>query len=163
MTEQEYINELHRRFIVDIEAGTLTRRFNTTGGGKAGTLAQHLNSKYLKITFFRKSESIHRLIWLLAYGRWPTNDIDHINRIKTDNRIVNLREVTHAQNSQNRLKNVNNTSGYSGVCWQKSRNKWHVKIGVQGKRIHVGRFDNLEDAVAARKAAEQKYFTHAPS
>jgi hypothetical protein len=99
----------------------------------------------------------------LAYGNWPRSYIDHINRVKTDNRISNLREVTHLQNSQNRSKNVNNTSGYCGVCWQKSRNQWHVKISYKGKRVHVGRFDHLEDAISARKAAEQRYFTHAPS
>jgi len=163
MTEQDYIAELHRRFIVDVEAGTLTRRFNTTGGGKAGTLAQTLNKGYFKIQIFGKKQTVHRLIWLLFSGHWPKNYIDHINRIKTDNRISNLREVTHKQNSQNRLKSVNNTSGCIGVCWQKSRNVWHVKIGVQGKRIHIGRFQHLKDAIAARKDAEQKYFTHAPT
>lgn len=163
MTEQDYIAELHRRFIVDVEAGTFTRRCNQRGGGKAGTIAGKIDKGYLRTKVFGKLEQVHRLVWLCAYGEWPENQLDHINRIRHDNRIFNLREVTASQNQQNITKPCCNTSGHLGVSWIKSRKKWMAGIKVQGKSINLGSFDEVHSAVAARKTAEQKYFTHAPS
>jgi len=161
MIEQEYIAELHRKFIVDVEAGTLTRRFKTQGGGKDGTLAGTLNNYgYYQTFVFSKLELNHRLIWLLVHGSWPTGQIDHINRNKKDNRICNLREVSHSQNQQNQSKYCNNTSGHLGVHRYKTTPKWQAYITVNRKRIHLGYFDKLENAIAARKSGENTYFTH---
>ena len=86
--------------------------------------------------------------------------VDHIHgeQSKYDNRKSNLRIVTPYQNSLNRAKLKNNTSGTTGVSWNKRKNKWESYIGVNGKRIKLGYFDSFDDAVAARKQAEEKYF-----
>lgn len=81
-------------------------------------------------------------------------DTDHINGDRLDNRKKNLRVCTHAQNLMNHKVLSNNTSGYNGIIWDKSRDKWQVRI----KNIHLGRFKELSDAIEARKQAELRYF-----
>lgn len=85
-------------------------------------------------------------------------EIDHINRCKWDNRYSNLRYVTHSENLINRNPNSNNISGYVGISWNSRDRRWLAQIQKNGKAIHLGSFVNLEDAIAARKAAEEKYY-----
>lgn len=84
--------------------------------------------------------------------------IDHKNGNGLCNSKTNLRVVTHAQNMQNRQLDRRNQSGCTGVCWYPQKNKWQVSIMAEGKRKHLGHFANLEDAIAARRAAEAKYY-----
>lgn len=84
-------------------------------------------------------------------------EIDHINGDTLDNRKENLRLATHAQNKHNRGKLKNNTSGIKGICWHKDRRKWHARIGIDGKRIHLGLFPTKELASQAYKDAAKKY------
>jgi hypothetical protein len=102
----------------------------------------------------------HRVIWAVVKGRWPSEQIDHINGIRTDNRLQNLREVSVSENRKNQRRRSNNTSGVTGVSWARTKQKWLADIRVNGKQIYIGRFDDFEDAVAARKAAEAKYGFH---
>jgi hypothetical protein len=97
---------------------------------------------------------------LYVYGEWPKLNIDHINRNPSDNRLVNLRDVTQKQNRQNASKRSDNTSGYPGVYWFKRDSKWVANIKHDYKLIHLGLFESLEEAVAARKAAEKLYWGH---
>ena len=92
-------------------------------------------------------------------GSWPIAEIDHINGVKDDNRFKNLREATRTENIRNqKLPRVDNASGVAGVSWYKKYGKWVARIQVHGKRISLGYFSNLCDAVTARKAAEIKHF-----
>lgn len=84
--------------------------------------------------------------------------IDHINRDKKDNRKENLRVCTARENCINRGMLKNNTSGTMGVCFDKSRNKWTATIVINNKNKHLGRYENIEDAIIARLKAELKYF-----
>lgn len=89
--------------------------------------------------------------------------VDHIihpriGENKYDNRKSNLRIVTYSQNMFNRTKNKNNTSGVSGVSYNKKTNKWLVRITVNKKRIYIGSYKDFEDAMLARKDAENKYY-----
>ena len=84
--------------------------------------------------------------------------VDHINHNKRDNRKYNLREVTDSQNSMNKGIRSNNTSGVTGVYFKKESNKWFAIITVNKKIINLGYFKNFEDAVKARKEAEEKYY-----
>ena len=102
----------------------------------------------------------HRLIWLYLNGKFPDNTIDHVNGDRLDNRIENLRDVTHQENHKNRQKPCTNTSGHMGVCWNKAREKWHAQINVDGVRKHLGCFNILEDAVAVRQAASIEHGYH---
>jgi len=104
----------------------------------------------------------HRVAWALYYGVWPKESIDHINGLPEDNRIVNLREVSHQENQRNKKKHSTNTSGVCGISWDKKSHKWHAYINVRGdvKRKNLGWFSNLEEAIRARKEAEMKYEFH---
>lgn len=91
---------------------------------------------------------LHRVIWLLHYGRWPEKFIDHIDGDKTNNRISNLREATTRQNGWNRKSSKANTSGHRGV--RQRYGKWHAVITYNGEEIRIGSFQTFEDAVTAR-------------
>jgi hypothetical protein len=99
----------------------------------------------------------HRVAWALHYGEWPDDQIDHINGVTDDNRISNLRVVTNQENQKNRTMSSNNTSGITGVVWDKFRRKWRARITVNGRKLGLGRFKTLEEAAAARKEADIKY------
>lgn len=111
---------------------------------------------YIVHTKGKSKIKLHRFV-----TNCPDNLIpDHIHgkQSRNDNRKANLRLATISENGMNRALNVNNTSGTSGVTWHKQIKKWLVRIQVGGKRINLGTFDNLDDAVKARKEAEEKYF-----
>lgn len=84
--------------------------------------------------------------------------VDHKNHDTTNNTRENLRITSNSQNTMNRRINSNNTSGITGVHWNKNINKWCARIGVNNKRISLGYFDRIEDAIKIRKDAEEKYF-----
>ena len=110
---------------------------------------------YLVIRINRKLYSNHRLIWLWVYGYFPENQIDHINRIRSDNRIENLREVTQTCNNRNCGMSSNNKSGVTGVHWFARCSTWQSHIMVDYKRKHIGYHTDFTEAVAHRLAAEQ--------
>ena len=114
---------------------------------------------YVVIRISKPSDKLykaHRLAWLYMHGSFPTNIIDHINRNGFDNRIENLREVTQKQNTENRLLNKNNTSGFKGVSWSNVANKWRARIWNNRKEIFLGLYDEKNDAVNAYKNASKK-------
>ena len=99
------------------------------------------------------------LFHLCVISKKPEQDVDHIYGNKLDNRKKFLRACTHKENCRNRCHlNKNNTSKARGVVWRKREQKWMAQIVVDGKKMHLGYFDNFEDAVSHRKAAEKKYF-----
>ena len=102
----------------------------------------------------------HRVIWAIAYGQWPEQEIDHINGIKHDNRLENLRSVSHAENHKNQKRHSNNTSGVVGVYLIKRSGKWRAEICVGGKSKSLGNFTDMADAIAARQKAEQELGFH---
>lgn len=109
---------------------------------------------YKRITVNGKTVMAHRIAWAMYYGEWPKNDIDHINGIKDDNRIENLRDVSRSLNTRNRHRRVDNTSGVSGVSYLKGRDRWTAYINVGGKKVTLGNFKTKEDAIKARTDAE---------
>lgn len=102
----------------------------------------------------------HRVIWAMETGAWPVDQIDHINHNKTDNRFVNLREATATENQRNRSMQKNNTSGHTGVFWDKRDGKWSAEIRAGGKQINLGHFDNMDEAIATRAAASIEHGYH---
>lgn len=113
------------------------------------------SSGYSQVNFFGKIFPAHRLIWLLVYGEWP-DDVDHINGVKHDNRLCNLRNVSHAENTRNASLRSDNSSGVSGVYLRENRRQWRAQIGA----VNLGTFDTFEEAVAARTAAIEKHGFH---
>lgn len=115
---------------------------------------------YLQVRVLGLTWKVHRISWLLYYGDWPEKQLDHINGIKTDNRIVNLREVTSLENCKNLPKKLGATSKHLGVSWHRRDKKWQASIKVGSKSIYLGYFDSQEEAYAARKKADVKYGFH---
>ena len=144
----------------DPETGIFTWKVSTGPRVRAGEVAGSVNSKgYLLIMVHSRSHRAHRLAWLYVYGTWPEDQLDHINRNRSDNRISNLREVTNKQNHQNRSKSSNSKSGHLGVSWHKQNSKWQALIMHNQRGIYLGYFTNIEEAIAARKAAEKLYWS----
>lgn len=110
---------------------------------------------YLIVTFERQKYRAHRIIWTMVNGHDAPEDIDHINRDKGDNRLSNLRACSRKENSCNGPKRANNTSGLKGVGAYEGR--WRARIKVDGRSIHLGIFDDKEDAHRAFLAAAAIY------
>jgi hypothetical protein len=100
----------------------------------------------------------HRLAWLIMTGDWPRLHLDHINGIPTDNRWINLRLATIAQNAQNKRACNHSKSGIKGVCFDPKRRKWAVYISANGKPTTVGRYNTLEMATVAYATAARQHF-----
>ena len=173
------IETLRKLLIYDPEAGTLTwrergaewfkdgkrgaensaRTWNTKNAGKtAFTFTDNRGCKQGAV--FKVNYKAHRVVWAMHYGAWPVDQIDHINGNPSDNRIANLRDVSHKENMRNRKLPSTNTSGHVGVCWHRKARKWHAQIQVGGVNKHLGEFDEKADAIATRAAAEIKYGFH---
>lgn len=102
----------------------------------------------------------HRVIWAMHYDQWPINQIDHINGVRYDNRIENLRLVTNRQNARNQRKNTRNTSGFVGVYYCKASQKWKGQINDNNGKRHLGYFRIKSDAIAAVKNARSNLGYH---
>ena len=149
-----YEPDTGRLFWLDYE--DMSKSWRTRWAGKDAFTT--VNSEGYHIgTIDRVPLRAHRVIWALANSEWPTNQIDHINNIKTDNRITNLRVVTNQENNRNMPMRCNNTSGVTGVNWHKPLHKWRAQIKIDGRTKHLGYFETLEEAAEARKEASKKY------
>lgn len=145
--------ELKRLFHYDENTGIFTRLISRSQT-KAGDTATCVNGcGYIVIGINHVLHSAHRLAWLYVHGAWPANQIDHINGLRSDNRIANLREATSRINNQNRTT-------AKGYCAE--RGGWKASIGVNGKTKHIGRFSTKEEARAAYLAAKKIYHRTAP-
>jgi hypothetical protein len=98
----------------------------------------------------------HRIAWLYMTGEWPSGEIDHINRVKSDNRWANLREATSAENQANTPARKNNISGFKGAS--RVGCKWAARIRVNGTRHYLGMYDNPKHAHEAYAAASRKFY-----
>ncbi len=99
----------------------------------------------------------NRLVWLWVTGKWPKNEIDHIDGNGWNNRWNNLREATHSQNCKNMKLKITNTSGVQGVMYDERRHKYRARITVNGREIWLGYFKTLNAAAKVRNAAALKY------
>jgi hypothetical protein len=140
----------------DPETGVFKRKINS-GKAKIGDVAGGINgSGYICIRINSVKYRAHRLAWLYVHGKFPDNQIDHINRVKTDNRIENLRDVTQSVNGRNRNLPSNNTSGHIGVKWNKKQQAWKVTVC----QVHYGSFKCKLDAVAKAKSIYKELGYH---
>lgn len=125
----------------------LTSRGTQQRGAIAGF---HWTGGYRKIRVYGRNYFSHRLAFLFMTGKWPNKETDHINRIRCDNRWVNLREATRAENMQNKSAYANKvTSRHAGVSWNKAALKWKAQIQVNGKKRGLGYFNSEYEAHAA--------------
>jgi hypothetical protein len=139
------------------DSGLFTWKQSLSSKAKAGTIAGTMVGKYQIIQIDKIRYKSHRLAWLYIYGEFPSKSLDHINEIKTDNRIQNLREVTTAQNMQNVTKNkFSYHSKYMGVTWHKRSKKWYARIKINYIEKYLGLFDNEIDAATAYLNAKRE-------
>lgn len=136
------------------DTGSFVYRHN---GSPAGFKRE---SGYVFVSLEGRHWRAHRLVWLYVIGRDPEGEIDHINGDRSDNRIVNLRDVSREVNAKNLSKGCTNTSGVVGVSWVTRKEKWRAYITASYKQVHLGYFGSLLDAVSARKSAEVNYGYH---
>ena len=132
------------------------RNSQALAGQPAGSLNVH---GYVVIKVDGVFYLAHRLAWLMVYGSFPAEHLDHVNHKRADNRISNLRLACRQENAKNRTKSRNNTTGHTGV-YQVPGGKWIGRISVQGRLVNLGTFSSLEDAVAARSTAKKQYSFH---
>lgn len=153
---------LRELFEYDSEAGTFkvrTRRGRKAAGSEVGYVANKRDGR-IRIRVDGHPYYAYRLAWLYCHGVLPTCPIDHINFNPSDNRISNLRLASIAENNVHGGAAVrrDNKSGVQGVSWRASKRKWLAEIQVNKKKIYLGVFKNIEDAIAARHCAEVKHY-----
>ena len=155
------LEELQKVLSYNPETGVFTWIVSPSPRAPAGSVAGYINPSrgYRRIKFQDGIWATHRLAWLFGTGEDPGDlTVDHINRNKLDNRLVNLRLATQAQQNMNKGLRSNNTSGFKGVCWHRENRKWRAKVYIKGKGKHLGYFATKEEAVEAyQKAAADNY------
>lgn len=145
---------LHYNQETGIWTWLISSKWNIIIGSTAGDLKP---SGYILIGVDGKRYRAHRLAWLYMTGAWPTQQIDHKNTIRNDNRWLNLREATQQQNSANMLR-TNNKIGTKGVIKSRNGRKFIARIMVDYKSIYLGTYDTKEKAAEVYRVAAEKYF-----
>jgi hypothetical protein len=123
--------------------------WNSRFSGKEAFIT--VNEGYFTGKIFGVPYKAHRIIWFIIHGKWPECQIDHIDGNRQNNIESNLREVVNCINTRNKKIHSNNSSGFSGVSFHKVKKRWLAYIGYNNRRINVGSFANIEDAVSARQ------------
>lgn len=163
------IETLRKIVACDPETGTLTylprprsmfssdrgwRAFNAAWAGKPALSAS--SAGYKSGSLLGKSFRAHRVVYALTTGHWPKQLIDHINGNPADNRFANLRVVSQQENMMNRSVRVTNTSGITGVDFNKNSGKWRARLCVGRRTFYLGYYvDKWEAAAAWQRAKEQ--------
>lgn len=157
----EELTQDRLRFLVtyDPETGLFRRNVTTSARAMAGASCGDLDGKgYMRLRVDHKRYSAHRLAWMYVHGYWPPHEIDHINGIRTDNRICNLRLADTFTNKRNTPAYKNNKSGAKGVSWSATSKKWRARIRIDGREVGLGLHDTVESANAAYSAAAKANF-----
>lgn len=131
------------------------KSWNTKWAGKEALTADD-GEGYSAGKIFKHRFRAHRVIWAIVYGHWPEQSVDHINGLRSDNRIENLRKATLSENQWNKSASKRNTSGFKGVTWHSVTGKWQARVSKHGDTKYLGLFTNVDDAAAAYSAAASK-------
>jgi hypothetical protein len=153
------VERVREALLYDAENGIFNWRASRVpgrDGTKAGSLNKH--SGYIHMWVDGRSYQAHRLVWFYVFGEWPRGDIDHINGVRDDNRLCNLRSVTRSTNCENqrRAKSTNRV-GLLGVSMREN-GKFRAAITCAGgRRIRLGQFETREQAHEAYLSAKRKF------
>jgi hypothetical protein len=163
--DPEFKKVIRETFYADFETGLLYYKVPNKAGNprnrkQPGDVAGTTKSKkgypvvQISVEGSYPVVKVHRIIWFLYYGEFPSDILDHVNGVKDDNRIVNLRESDDLENSRNMLITGKNTSGFRGVSRRKDDRKWRACIRDPQGKEHLGYFDDPKDAFRARVLRE---------
>jgi hypothetical protein len=142
----------------DAATGLLTWRVQRGYKAKVGSIAGHIRPNgYWNVSIDEVGYKAHRVAWFYVHKKWPEADLDHINGVRIDNRIENLREATRGLNHANRRMQANNQVGFKGVHTH-ANGRFCAQIRKDGKRFHIGLFDTPELANAAYAAKAKELF-----
>ena len=148
-------NRLKEMFAYSKDTGEFTRIIPVPSA-KVGKIAGCIKSGYIVIRVDSVLYRAHRLAWLYVHGEWPQGEIDHINGIKSDNRMCNLRDVSIQHNRQNQIRaRRNSKSGFLGVHYIPDRNKFRAEICIEGQNKSLGHFATSEMAHEAYLKAKR--------
>lgn len=136
-------------FLTKNAAGTWNTRF---AGKEAFRSTNHLGYKQGAINHVKLLA--HVVCWSHFYGEYPNHPLDHIDGIRSNNTIRNLRESPDYANNRNMAKNKLNRSGFAGVSWHKWSKQWRAQISINGVKKDLGYFKNIEEAVKERRKWE---------
>lgn len=140
----------------DAETGTFTWKQRLSHKGRVGAQAGSRSERgYLRISIDGERLLAHRLAWFYAHGKWPIEQLDHVNSNPADNRITNLREASHTQNIQHR-KRLKSQSGLKGAHLVRASGRWRAAIDCDGKKHTLGTFATAEEAHAVYCAAAKR-------
>ncbi len=153
------IEILKGKFSYDPATGVVFR-LTDTYGHVAGPVGSLKNGGYIFTKIKNRSVAVHRIAWAMHYGEWPDGYIDHINGVRGDNRISNLRTVQKLENAKNKRPSKLNKSGFTGVSWCAQKKKWHSYIGINYRHKHLGFFDEYDHAVEVRREANRRLGYH---
>jgi hypothetical protein len=167
MVKQKISAEALRELLdYNADTGEFTRRVRTSNaiqvGDKAGSLQQ--DNGYVRINLCGTRYYAHQLAWIYSFGSIPDGMIvDHKNRIRSDNRILNLRLVNSKESAENRGPSSSGKTGVKGVSWRRTHSKYVAQITHHRKNHFIGYFDTIEEAHEAYKHAAAQLHTHNPS
>ena len=138
----------------------MAANWNSHFAGTPALASPHANG-YLHGRIFAFGFLAHRVVWAIHYGAWPCEGLDHINGVKTDNRVRNLRPADHAENARNMKRANTNRTGVTGVSQLKRNGRFYASIRVGGRTVNLGTYSPLEEAASARAAANAEHGFHA--
>lgn len=151
------IHLLRHEFRYNPTTGLLTNRVNRSRCALIGEEAGKLSSRgYRQVGIRGALYSVHRVAWAIHFGYWPTRLIDHINGVRDDNRISNLRLANFEESSRNRRASRRNTSGAKGVTFHKQTGRWQAQIGCGGRNHYLGLFNTVDLAQQAYERAAKR-------
>lgn len=155
------IKDLRAMLAYDAATGALAWRVDRSNAIKAGSKAgSATRDRYMSVLVDGRRHYAHRIAWALHYGRWPKGQIDHINGDRSDNRLINLRDVTPTENARNRAASKLASPHGSGIKFHPRTGLWRASIGDGGRCVELGAFKELRTAKAARRAAEMRLGYH---
>ena len=151
---QEFVRE---KFHYDPDTGRITHINDKIQRKHRGQEAGYINDQgYRMIILKNWRYRAHWIAWMYMYGEWPAGRLDHVNRIRDDNRISNLRVANTSQNNANRAVRAGTETGLKGI--RRMRDGWQARIDYEGRHFHLGTFNDVECAKAAYGGAATVLF-----
>jgi len=142
----------------DPETGVFLHRTKRRGSKQGSVVGTKTANGYRSVAIHKKQYLAHRVAWLYVHGEWPTGQIDHINGIRDDNRLCNLRDVPQNINMQNQrvAHKCKTSTRLLGVYYEKKSGRWYSQIRIDGKSRHLGTFATDIEAHEAYLQAKRK-------